>query len=43
MLGNGETKGLMTICLEDIFKKKEMLEDRADVKIKVQYVEIYNE
>jgi hypothetical protein len=35
MLGNGETKGLMNICLEDIFKKKELMEDQADVKIKV--------
>ena len=35
MLGNGETKGLMTICLEDIFKKKEFMENEADVKIKV--------
>ena len=27
MLGNNETKGLINICLEDIFKKKELMED----------------
>lgn len=27
MLGNAETKGLMNICLEDIFKKKEIMEE----------------
>lgn len=42
MLGNDQIPGLIKLCLRDIFKLKNQMED-YEVKIKVSYVEIYNE
>lgn len=42
MLGNDEVPGLITLCLNHIFEKKQQLSEKK-VHIKVSYVEIYNE
>lgn len=43
MMGDETHKGMIQICLEDIFLKKRQRENQAQIDIKVQYVEIYNE
>lgn len=43
MIGNSEQKGMVQICLEEIFKRKLELESESEVSVQMQYVEIYNE
>lgn len=43
MLGNEENPGLITFCLNDIFDWKNIFSDQYEIKIKVSYVEVYNE
>ena len=42
MLGNGENPGIMPRAILDLFEMIEK-EDNLDFKIKISYIEIYNE
>lgn len=43
MIGNSEQKGMIQICLDDIFEKKKHMESNMEIRIRIQFVEIYNE
>lgn len=43
MIGNSEQKGMVQICLDDIFEKRKQMEANTEIRIKIQFVEIYNE
>lgn len=43
MVGSHGNLGVMPRCLNDVFEKVEALKKSKDVKIKISYMEIYNE
>ena len=45
MLGNKDSndKGIIYMCLQEIFERKKKMQKNYDVKLTVSYVEIYNE
>lgn len=43
MVGGSGNPGVMPRCLNDVFEKVEVLKKSKDVRIKISYMEIYNE